>query len=198
MAVNSKLFHKFFIAILLILGCGNVKDLLLPHKCQVVVVLDKTNSVSYINKLPRLQQVFARNFELTYAFMEKNIQCSHLIITGNTQVFPDVDPFSKDCPYAEEQNRTTEAAIQRWKTEKRKWISDEIRQIISLIESPCNSNTTDIFSIFSGIQEVQKNNGPWDTINVFVFSDMINTSKPINMLKDIYCYRCAGKRENCL
>jgi hypothetical protein len=185
MVPNSKLCHKFPLVALLIAGCNTIQAPGPRYKCQAVIIVDKTNSVDYTDKLPLLQQELARNFELTYGSATKNIQSSRLIITGITKVFPDLNHFSKDCPDAEEESRSEEEAREKWKMEKRKWMADELKYVISLIKSPCNSNTTDVFSIFSGIQQVQQNNGPWDSINVFIFSDMINTSSPINLLTDI-------------
>jgi hypothetical protein len=196
MAPNSKSFHKLLIAAFLIAGCRPTERPFPPHKCQAIVVLDKTSSVSYINRLPKLQQEFTRAFDRTYASATKDIQSSRLVITGNTSVFPAPNHFGKDCPNVEEGSRKSEEEYQRWLAEKRKWIFDEIKQVISLIESPCTSNTTDIFSIFSGIQQVQKSNAPWDSVNVFIFSDMVNTCSPFNMLRETNVKNAYQKGKN--
>jgi hypothetical protein len=184
MVPNSRLFHKIILTVFSVVGCTSDKGSP-PHKCQAIVVVDKTNSVSFINRLPILKGKLRRDIESTYASAEKDILISQLVITGSTRVFPDPNYFGKDCPDDDLDSRPGQIARQKWNSEKRKWISDEVQQVVSLIQSPCNSNTTDIFSIFNGIQQAQKWNGPWDSVNVFSFSDMINTSSPINLLTDI-------------
>ena len=62
------------------------------------------------------------------------------------------------------------------------------------VDTDCTINSTDVFSIFDGIRQVQKNNGPWDSINVIIFSDMINTTRLINMnTKDITVANASDK-----
>lgn len=186
MVPNSKLFPKIVIASFLVVACGATGIDPAPScKCQAVVVVDKTNSVSFTDRLPQLQQELTRDLEYTYGNTTKDIQISHLIITGHTRVFPVPDHFYMDYPSGEEGSRSYEEQLHSWNIAKRKWIADEVKQVVSLIESPCNDNTTDIFSIFSGIQQVQKNNGPWDSVKVFIFSDMINTCNPINLVTGI-------------
>jgi len=177
---NSKLFHKIFIAAILLSGCGHTG--MTPPKYQAVIVVDKTNSIVY-TKRAQLEQKVALNIEQTYASATNDIQLSLLKITGNTQVIPAFDRFEEKYPDEEEGSRRYEEELLRWKTKKRIWISDEERQIDSLIESSCKSNTTDIFSTFTGIQQAQKNHGPWDSISVYILSDMTNTSGSVNMLK---------------
>jgi hypothetical protein len=182
--LNLRFYPNLFVAACLLAGCTMEKKPPI-HRCQALVVLDKTNSVSYSDRAPDFQQEFAGKFERTYASATRDIQCSSLIITGRTRVFPELNYFDKDCPGDAEDSRSGQEALRNWKTEKRKWISNEIKKVDSLLRSPCNSNRTDIFSIFSGIDQVQKDNGPWDSINVFIFSDLINTTGLINMLTEI-------------
>ena len=181
MEVNLKSFRKLVIAVFLIVGCDNKNEPLYTHKNQAVVILDKTNSVCYTNSLPKLRQELIRNFEQTYVSTTKDIQYSRLVITGDTRVFPVPCRFENDYPVGDDDDRMIQTERQRWKMDKRKWIFDELKQVDSLIQSPCKSNTTDIFSIFDGIQQVQNTKGPWDSLNVFIFSDMVNTNRTINM-----------------
>jgi hypothetical protein len=182
MAVNLKFCLKLVTATLLMVGCGATNVPAPIHRCQAVVVVDKTNSVSYTNKLPLLQARFGRAFEGTYVSSVKDIQTARLVITGNTGVFPELHSFYTGYPQGEEGSRSYDNDLQRWNIEKRKWIAVEERQTIALIESACNSNTTDIFSIFNGIGQLQTAKGHWDSINVFIFSDMTNTcASTINM-----------------
>jgi hypothetical protein len=188
MELNLKSFLKFLTIAFLVEGCGmtDKPDLAsFPHKCQAVVIIDKTNSVSFTSRLPKLQQEITNKLGDTYAAATKGVQSAHLIITGNTRVFPDYNYFRSACPEGDEESRSFQQSLLNWKTEKRKWISEEVKQVVALIESPCNSNKTDIFPIFSGIQQAQKNNAPWDSVNILIFSDMINTCAPVNMLNEI-------------
>jgi hypothetical protein len=104
--------------------------------------------------------------------------------------------FGTDKPKDDDGSRGSQQAIQHWNTEKRKWLLNRVDEIVALIDSPCTSNTTDVFSIFNGIEQVQKNDGPWDSINVVVFSDMVNTCRPINMVKDIDITNARAKGES--
>jgi hypothetical protein len=188
MELNLKSLIKFLTIAFLIEGCGMTDKpdpASFPHKCQTVIIIDKTNSVSFTSRLPKVQQEISHKLGDIYATTTKGIQSAHLIITGNTKVFPDYNYFRSAYPEGDEESRTFQQSLLNWKTEKRKWISEEVKQVVALIESPCNSNTTDIFSIFSGIQQAQKNNAPWDSVTVIIFSDMINTCAPVNMLNEI-------------
>jgi len=154
-----------------------------PHKYQLLVVLDKSNSVAFKAKRDRISEALKQDFYGTYASATKDIQCSMLVITGNTNVFPEVYPFELKYPEGEEGSRTYEYLVHKWETDKRKWLSERIHDVLARIDSPCTSNTTDILSIFSGISQVQRNCGPWDSIVVVIFSDMINTRGSVNMAR---------------
>ncbi len=196
MELNLKSFLKFLTIAFLIEGCGMTDKpdpASFPHKCQAVVIIDKTNSVSFTSKLPKLQKEINDKLETTYATATKGVQSAHLIITGNTNVFPEYNYFRSLYPEGDEDSRTYQQALLNWKTEKRKWIFQEVKQVVTLIEGPCNNNRTDVFSIFSGIQQAQKNNAPWDSVNIIIFSDMINTCGPLNMLKQITVSNAQGK-----
>lgn len=179
MAANLKSFHKAIIVVLLLSGCG---PKIPSPKYQAVIVVDKTNSIVYSDPA-KLKQEIARGLEQTYNAAKDDIQLSILKITGKTQVIPAFDRFEEQYPDEEDEGRTYQAELLRWKARKRTWISDQERLIDSLIECPCKSNTTDIFSIFNGIQEAKENHEPWDSVNVYILSDMTNTSAPFNMSK---------------
>jgi len=180
MVANSKSFHKIFIPVLLLAGCGQAE---ITPKWQAVIVVDKTNSIVY-TKPAQLEQRIALKIEQTYVSAKNDIQLSLLKINGNAQVIPAFHRFEEKYPDEEEGGgRTFEEELLRWKAKKKIWISNEGKQIDSLIEASCKSNTTDIFSTFKGIQEAQKNHGPWDSVNVYILSDMTNTSGRFNMLK---------------
>lgn len=184
-ARNSRLFLSLLAAALLMAGCGRGRDVVLAHRCQLVIVLDKTNSVSYAKKMPHIKQELSREYSKTYATAVKDIQSSLLVITGNTSVFPEPFRFDVDQPVGEDGSRGYDQSLQQWKTGKRKWLADRVQDVVDRIDSPCRSNTTDVFSIFSGIDQVQKNDGRWDSIVVVIFSDMVNTCRPINMRSGI-------------
>jgi len=168
---------------LLLMGCG--EDPIAPtYKCQLVVVLDKTGSVSYANRLPDVQQKLASEFARTYGSAEKNIQTSLFEITGDTKVFPEFNRFEKGRP-VDDGSRGSQEAVQHWDTQKRTWLSDRVKDIVARINIPCTSKSTDIFSVFSGIEDVQKNGGAWDSVDVVIFSDMVNTGRRINMNREI-------------
>lgn len=181
MELNLKSFHKCVIAVVCLTGCGPSTPPT-PHRCQAIFVLDKTNSVAYDTGSHRLEQELARDFQQSYGFGTTGIQCSRFIIKENSMVFPEIDKFDEAYPGGPEDSRETQQMRQRWNMKKREWIFDEVHLMDSLINCPCNANTTDIFPIFSGIQQVQSNNEPEDTINVYIFSDMINTTSQENMV----------------
>jgi hypothetical protein len=169
-------------ALVFLIGCvGNDMAVVPKHKCQLVVVLDKTNSVTYVQKREHIRQELMSKFDRTYDGATNNIQSSLLVITGSTSVFPVLYRFEVQLPAGEDDNRGYQEALLQWNTEKRKWLAGRVKEVVGRIDSPCRSNTTDIFSIFSGIAQVQKNDGPWDSINVMVFSDMVNTCSSLNM-----------------
>lgn len=185
MVRNSRSLLKWLAAVLVLGGCGRQQDAPLAHRCQLVVVLDKTASVSYTRKLPLIQPELLRAYSRTYATATKDIQSSLLIIKDNTRVFPELFRFDMDHPVGDEESRIYQQELLQWNTGKRKWLADRVKDIVDRMDSPCRSNTTDVFSIFSGIDQVQKNDGKWDSIEVLIFSDMVNTCKPINMRRGV-------------
>lgn len=178
---SSRSLLSLIVAAIVLAGCGR-PEVLVTHKCQLLVVLDKTNSVSYVRKRPHIQDELLRRFNGTYGGATKDIASWLLVITGNTNVFAVPARFGEDRPIGEEDSREQQQKVQRWNTEKRIWLADRVKDIGSLIDSPCGSNRTDIFSIFNGIGQVQKEGRPGDSVTVIIFSDMVNTSGPINML----------------
>jgi hypothetical protein len=180
MELSSKSFRKPFIAAALFASSCYGVNKPIQHKCEAIVVLDKTNSVSYSKRLPQLGKELTGKLLQTYDLSTQCIQCSRFTITGNTEVFPTVDHFDKVCPI-DDGSRTSHENWLLWQMAKKKWVYDEVKMVDSLITSPCISNTTDIFSIFSGFEQVQQSGAPWDSINVFIFSDMVNTTGMINM-----------------
>lgn len=181
----SRSSSSLFAAALFLMACGPDTMVTPEHKCQLVVVVDKTNSVSYIQKRDHIQQELASKFTQTYACATKDIQCSLLIINGNTSVFPIPFRLDKNRPETEAGSRGGEQALHEWNTQKRRWLTDRVKDVMTRIENPCSSNTTDVFSIFNGIGQAKKNNGPWDSVVVVIFSDMVNTCRPVNMVKEI-------------
>jgi hypothetical protein len=175
MVLNSRSFLSPLLAVLVFSRCQPAPK---PH-CQAVIVLDKTNSVSYAKRWPLLRQEITEDFVRTYFTAIENIQCSRLIITGNTRFSPEVSRFDEVRPNAE--GRSGEEDLEKWEEDKQDWIDREANRVDSLVSVRCTSNTTDIFSIFSGIQQVQRTNGSWDSVKVFIFSDMVNTAGPDNM-----------------
>jgi hypothetical protein len=189
-----KLSLNLILAASLLTACGMTDKHVPAHKCQVVVVFDKSNSVSFSDKIPTLEKGLKQSFAVSYTTATKDIQYSRLIINGQTNIFPVPDRFSKPCLYPDPHTRLEQQEFDDWQTEKRRWMKNGVVQIIQLIQSPCTSNSTDVFSIFDGIRQVQKNNGPWDSINVIIFSDMINTTRLINMnTKDITVANASDK-----
>lgn len=178
---NLKSSLKLISIALVIVSCIPADKQDKHHKCQMVVILDKTNSVNFNSRLPMLESELARNFKIVYQSALQDIQFSKLKIVGDTRVFPDIDRFGKNCLYPHPDSRSEELEFQNWQADKKLWIMKELKQTMQLIKDSCKSNTTDIFGIFDGIQQVQQNNGPWDSITVLIFSDMINTTNIINM-----------------
>jgi len=169
------------LATMVFFGCKQ-HDVAVAHKCQLLVVLDKTNSVSYVNARRHIQEELHRRFVETYANATKDIKSSLLVITGSTSVFPEWCRFGKDMPEGDEDSRAYQQRLLQWKTEKRIWLAERVKDIGSRIDGRCGSNTTDIFSIFNGIGQVKKEAGDGDSVMVIIFSDMVNTCGKMNML----------------
>jgi len=180
---KSRSFLSISVAGIFLLGCQQVEKETV-RRCQLLVILDKTASVNYTQKREKIHQALTRDFARTYASATKDIQSSLLVITGNTVVFPEPFRFDVDKPMGEEGSRIYQQSLLEWHTGKRKWLSGRIDDICNRIDSPCRSTRTDIFSIFSGIAQVQKDGGPWDSVVVDIFSDMVNTSRTFNMATD--------------
>lgn len=182
---SSRSFLKLILAAVILTGCGRPDVLVTPHKCQLLVVLDKTNSVSYVRKRSHIQEELVRRFNGAYADATKDIACWSMVITGNTNVFAVPERFGKDRPEGEEDSREQQERVQRWNSEKRVWLAERVKEIGAGIDSACHNNRTDIFSIFNGIGQVQKEAGKGDSVMVIIFSDMVNTSGPMNLLRDL-------------
>jgi hypothetical protein len=128
-----------------------------------------------------------------------DIQLSRFIINGDTRVFPEPERFNIECPNPRPESRSEVEAFQNWQVEKTKWISNQVKQVINLIKQPPYSSSTDVFSIFSGLEQVQRVDGPWDNIRVLVFSDMIHTMNGHNMKSGLTASNAVLKgKEECL
>jgi hypothetical protein len=181
MVLNSRLFLSL-ICILLIHSCVTPPP---PpekeSKNQLVIVIDKSASVTYENKISNIQSELKRIFNEVYGKSSEHIMLSKFVINGDTRIFPEPVRFNIPCPNPYPESRSEVEALQNWKIEKAKWMSARINETVSLIKKPPYSSSTDIFAIFSGLEQVQRVDGPWDAIKVLVFSDMINTANGRNM-----------------
>jgi len=162
-------------------GCGQ-QETMATHGCKLLVILDKTNSVRYVRKRAHIHEELERRFNSAFADATKDIARWSMVITGNTNVFPVPDRFGKDRPEGEDDSREQQQRVQEWTTAKRIWLEGRVEDTEARIDSACYSNRTDIFSIFNGIGEVQKECHPGDSVAVIIFSDMVNTRGPMNLL----------------
>jgi hypothetical protein len=151
------------------------------QKNQLVIVLDKSASVTYNNKLDNIESELKRNFQEIYGRSRNHIQLSKFVISGDTRIFPEPVRFSTPCPNPNPESRSEVEAFQNWQVEKNKWISNQIKHTVDHIKKEPYSSSTDVFAIFSGLEQVQRVDGPWDKIKVLVFSDMIHTVSGHNM-----------------
>ena len=151
------------------------------EKNQLVIVLDKSNSVTYDNKLDDIESELKRNFQELYAKSRNNIMLSKFVISGDTRIFPEPERFNVPCPNPNPESRSEVEAFQNWQVEKTKWISNQIKNTITQIKKKPYSSSTDVFAIFSGLEQVQRVDGPWDKVKVMIFSDMIHTVSGHNM-----------------
>ena len=156
-----------------------------PLKNQLVIVLDKSNSVTYDSKLNNIESELKRSFQEMYAKSLDHIQLSRFVINSDTRIFPEPERFNIPCPNPNPESRSEVTAFQNWQIEKTKWISNQIRHTMDQIKKPPYSMSTDVFSIFSGLEQVQRVDGPWDNIKVLIFSDMIHTVSGRNMKKGL-------------
>lgn len=181
MVLNSRLFLSL-ICILLIHSCVTPPP---PpekeSKNQLVIVIDKSASVTYGNKISNIQSELKRIFNDVYGKSTEHIMLSKFVINGDTRIFPEPVRFNLACPNPHPESRSEVEALQNWKIEKAKWVSARINETVDVIKQPPYSSSTDIFAIFSGLEQVQRVDGPWDEIKVLVFSDMINTANGRNM-----------------
>ena len=185
MVVNLR-YCLSLISILFITSCIETPEIREePAKNQLVIVLDKSNSVTYNSKLLNIESELKRNFQEMYGRSLDHIQLSKFIINGDTRIFPEPERFNIPCPNPNPESRSEVTAFQNWQVEKTKWISSQIRNTIDLIKQPPYSMRTDVFSIFSGLEQVQRVDGPWDRIKVMIFSDMIHTVSGRNMKKGL-------------
>jgi hypothetical protein len=168
------------------------------EKNQLVIVIDKSKSVTYTNKLSNIESELKRSFQETYGKAMDHIQLSRFIINGDTRIFPEPERFNIPCPNPHPESRSEVEAFQNWQVEKTKWISNQGKQVINLIKQPSYSTSTDVFSIFSGLEQVQRVDGPWDHIRVMIFSDMIHTMNGHNMKKGLTASNAFAKgKEEC-
>lgn len=150
-------------------------------KNQLVIVLDKSNSVTYDNKLDDIESELKRNFQDLYGKSRNHIQLSKFVISGDTRIFPEPERFTLACPNPNPESRSEVEAFQNWQVEKSKWVSSQIKNTINEIKKTPYASRTDVFAIFSGLEQVQRVDGPWDNIKVMIFSDMIHTVSGHNM-----------------
>jgi hypothetical protein len=151
------------------------------YKNQLVIVIDKSNSVTYKNKTENIESELRRNFQEAYGKALDHIQLSRFTINGDTRTFPEPVRFDVPCPDPQPESRSEVEAFQNWQIQKAKWISSQIKQTLENIEQPPYASRTDVFSIFSGLEQVQYVDGPWDEVRVMIFSDMIHTVNGKNM-----------------
>ena len=148
MVLNLRLFLSL-ICILLIHSCVSPPP---PpekeYKNQLVIVIDKSNSVTYDNKIENIQSELKRIFNEVYGKSLDHIQLSKFVINGDTRIFPEPVRFNLPCPNAHPESRSEVSALQNWQMEKAKWISTRISETVRAIQQPPYSNSTDVFSIF--------------------------------------------------
>src|SRR5688500_3014359 len=90
MVLNLKFLVSVLFYIHLVIGCNigsNDTNMREPKK-QLVIVIDKSQSVTYNTKVERVRASLNDFFEETYGNIYENIQFSQFIIDGNTSVFP--------------------------------------------------------------------------------------------------------------
>jgi hypothetical protein len=180
MELSSKLLRSASLLILLT-GCYASDTKPKSPKNQLVIVLDKSQSVSYENKIANVFLNLKAAFKNTYTNCYEGIQFSKFEINGDTRVFPAPIRFELKCPTINPESRSEQLALQSWQLNRDKWLNVQATNIANQIKETPNSKTTDVFSIFEGLQQVQKSDGPWDRINVLIFSDLINTTSVLNM-----------------
>src|SRR5690349_12571356 len=90
------------------------------EKNQLVIVIDKSKSVTYSNKLNNIESELKRNFQEYYGKSLEHIQLSRFIINGDTRIFPEPDRFNLRCPNTQPESRSEVEAFQNWQVEKSK------------------------------------------------------------------------------
>jgi hypothetical protein len=204
MVLSLRLFLSLFIVITLVY-CTNTSgtsNTNVPNESKaenqiVVAVVDKSQSVTFNNNKDKIQQELKQKFDKIYKNSYQNIQYALLTINNNTRVIPDFNRFHKECPNMNPESRSQEQALEDWQEDKKKWLNESCTRILNLIQQKPSSNSTDIFGIFSGVTEVQKTDGPWDKIEIVIFSDMIHTLDGHNMMQGLTTENAyqAGKNE---
>jgi hypothetical protein len=185
MELNLKLFLSSLIYIVAGSACTSKPDLDKSSKNQLVVVIDKSKSVTFNSRIETIKSNLTREFETVYKYATNNIQYSGFTITEDTRVFPSPHRFERRCNNFNPENRTEQQELDDWYAEKERWYSDNINETIKSLEAEPTSKSTDIFSALSGVQQVQTTGGPWDSVNVIIFSDMINTTDGHNMRRGL-------------
>src|SRR5687768_18480320 len=106
------------------------------YKNQLVIVIDKSNSVTYDNKISNIQSELKRNFNEVYGKSLHHIQLSKFVINDDTRIFPEPVRFNIPCPNPDPESRSEVEALQNWQVEKAKWISSRITETVNLIRQP--------------------------------------------------------------
>lgn len=182
---TSKLYLNFLIFIGFIAAC-NSSDLNPTYtKNQLVVVVDKSSSVSYEDKISDVRNELFRNFNSAYDSAMDLIQYSLFTINEQTKSFADPVRFNKKCGAMQKGARTDKKTYKDWQEVKNIWINSQVQKITDLIHQNPQSQSTDVFSIFTGLQHTQAFDGPWDRIRVLIYSDMIHTMDGHNMRKGL-------------
>lgn len=177
MIQNLKLLLSLFVLINSFSGCYDSEAAQNESlfKSHLVVVVDKSVSVTYNNRFTNIQENLKSHFKATYDNVMNDIQFVSLIIDGNTRVVPEYNHFENNCPYIKPETLSQKKAIGNWKQQRNKWLHAKRLEVERLVQQPPTSRSTDIFSALKGIQLTQSTNGPWNKINVLIFSDMIHT-----------------------
>lgn len=174
---NLKLSISVLCCLLIFNSCAaqSAPDRKAPRK-QVVVVLDKSKSVTYDSKAAVIKTWLKRKFLDVYGEAKDVFQYSTIFINDQTRVFPAPVNFTARCLYPEPATRLEEMELTKWKAKKNKWLNKHVDSLYNQIMMPPNGKRTDIYSMFEAVQNVQKSNGPWEEITVLVFSDMVHTA----------------------
>jgi hypothetical protein len=178
------------------ISCGEVDASAPAHpsgKNLLIIVVDKSHSVSYAKQKDKISSELKRKFSDTYDSSYEDLQIARMTIEGSTKPFAEHIRFLKKCPAIDPQSRSEEQELENWRHEKKRWLDKNRNEVLQLIDSTNYSNKTDIFNIFGGIQDAQENSGPWDKVDVIIFSDMIHTLNDLNMQKGLTVANAYGE-----